>query len=109
MDERRWSRSRAVLAARPLPRTPVSGVSPMNLTTEDTPSAGRKEPSTGSKLIIGAGVLLVAFYLLWNTNFGKRLTAQLGVRECYEVTLTGQVVCGEQADRIERFKERFAP
>lgn len=59
---------------------------------------------TSHKLIIAVGVVLVVWYLLWNTNFGKKLTAQLGLRECYEVTLTGQVVCGEQAERIEQLR-----
>lgn len=51
-------------------------------------------------------VTLVAGWLFFfHTNPGKRLTATLGLRECYEITLTGEVVCGEGAERIEDLQQ----
>lgn len=58
-----------------------------------------------SPLIAVVVILFVGWLFFFNTNPGKRITAELGLRECYEITFTGEVVCGEGAERIERLKE----
>jgi hypothetical protein len=61
--------------------------------------------NTGRTVVIAVIALLIGWYVLWNTNFGKRLSAHIGIRDCYELTLTGNVVCGDQAEQLDDFRD----
>lgn len=60
----------------------------------------------GRRVLLVIGAVLVGLFLLFNTNLGKRALAYVGLEECVEVTLTGQVVCGDEAEQLSEIKER---
>lgn len=43
--------------------------------------------------------------LALNTNIGKRVLAYVGILDCYELTLTGEVVCGDEGEKLQGIKE----
>ena len=94
-----WDGERWTDARRPLPAKPAAA--PRTTTPASTGSSFPRVP----KPVIVIAVLVVGWLFFFNTNPGKRITAYVGLRDCYEVTLTGEVVCGEGAERIEQLKE----
>lgn len=65
----------------------------------------RKGLSRGGKIAVVCGLLVLLVFLAYNTNVGKRALAYLGIEDCYELTLTGNVVCGDQADKLANTRE----
>ena len=52
-------------------------------------------------------ILVLVGWLAYNTEPGKRLLAELGLVRCVEIAFSGNVVCGNDADRLLRLKRNM--
>ena len=52
-------------------------------------------------------ILVLVGWLAYNTEPGKRLLAELGLVRCVEIVFSGNVVCGDDADRLLRLKRNM--
>lgn len=107
-DGARWTDQYRAPPPDQLAQAPQEPQSPQAVPEQQTPppqTGWWARLTGGQKLLLGIGVAVLGWLLLYNTNPGKRVLAELGIEECYENTLTGDIICGEGAERIDRFKK----